>query len=271
MGFSSIIMIVKIIYSVLVLGYFSWLDLKYRDIPDKLVWGSLAIAFILTGVDYNGLIEEFDKYSPIILLTSLIVSIIMVLLMIILYFMDYFGGADIVILSELLVLYPFYGLYEYSIFKHACIIHLPVLIVLLLYATLSLLLIFVARGLYVLIRYYDLLPRKLSFLHRIALSFIGRPVRIRDYLSMKHYYPLEVFEKTSGGGVKRRFRFSFSISEEYYEHQDRIRKLLEKGLVSADDYIWITYGIPFIVPVFIGFLLVLLLGDYPVVALFGSC
>ncbi len=270
MGFSALMLWVKVIYAIVVLSYFSVLDIKYRDIPDKLVWLSLVGAAVLTGIDYSGVTESLVHGDFLVSAISLVVSVIVILLMVLMYFMDYMGGADVIVVSELFILFPFFKLYMLSPFSNLCIIHLPVLLTLLLYSTLSLLLLFLVRGVYGIIKYYKMLPDDLSTAKKLAIIFIGKPVHVRVYLRLKHYYPLEVFE-AGENGVRRSFRLGFNVSEEYYEHQEAIKRLLERGLISDDEYIWVTIGIPFIVPVLLGFLLLLVLGDYPILYFFGGC
>jgi preflagellin peptidase FlaK len=270
LDYYTMITIAKAVYALFILGYFSILDYKYRDIPDKLVWGSLAGSAILLVLSLPDIAYQYSVLNTLVFDVTLFSSIFIMLVLTLMYFLKYMGGADVLVLLDLLLLFPLYGGYRITVLGRSCSIHLSPIIVILLYASLTLLAIILLRGIWNIVRYWRLMPGEAGLALKTALAFIGRPVKISEYLKMKHYYPLELIE-VRDEHVTRRIRLSFSIEEEYYEHQETIRSLLEKGLISGDDYIWVTLGIPFLVPLLFGFIGFILAGDYPLTLLLGVC
>ena len=80
---------------------------------------------------------------------------------------------------------------------------------------------------------------------------------------------LEEF-KVTNEGIERTIRTSFDINEEYTDHQKLIRELISNGLLNPNDYIIITYGIPYIVPILLGTLLFMIFGDLVIQYLFSA-
>ncbi len=266
----SIVMIVKIIYAFMILGYFSILDIKYRDIPDRLIWSSLglSILFLLISIPYY--IVYVKMLNTIIFLTTILVEGLIVSMLILLYFYDLIGGADVVVISELLLLFPLCDLYGYTVLRYECILHIPPVLIALIYASISFVVIFPVKALITLIKYRRFIPRDLSLSKKIILVFTGTVVPVSRYLGMKHYYPLTVFNVVDGRVVKG-FRSTFNISEDYWIHQERLKKLIDEKLISPDEPIWVTYGIPFIVPLLIGYTILILMGDSIFLWAMGIC
>ncbi len=261
---------IKIVYTLIILGYFSILDLKYRDIPDKLVWLSLAGSIILLLISVPSLIVYYSKYNFVLLLSSILIEALIITILVILYYYDYMGGADVIVIAELTLLYPLYKVYNYSIIHYSCIFHLPPVIVILIYASLSFLVILPIKALIILLKYRRYIPKGIPLRLKILLVFTGTIVTVKKYLEMKHYYPLTIIREENGRIVKE-YRSSFNISEDYWVHQEKFRELISKGLLNPNEVIWVTYGIPFIVPLLVGFITLLLIGDFAILKLMGVC
>ncbi len=261
---------IKVVYTLIVLVYFSILDIKYRDIPDKLIWLSLGVSIILALISAPYYISVFHVLPLPLFLVTLLTSMMIVLVLILMYYFGYMGGADVIIIGELAILFPFYAVYGVSLMGRSCMFHLPPIILILLYAASSMILIIVFKVLVGVAMYRRYLPKNTAIFTKILLLAFGRPVRIRDYLGMKHYYPLSVIKETPSG-VEVSYRLGFDVEEEYYEHQEYLRSLINRGVIDPDDYIWVTLGIPFIVPLLLGYLLLLVFGDYPLLSLLGAC
>jgi Archaeal Peptidase A24 C-terminus Type II. len=116
----------------------------------------------------------------------------------------------------------------------------------------------------VIMRYKGALE-KLPRGYRIIVPLLGRPVKIRDYLNgkFKHYYPLQSFT-IDGEKLTVKFRLVTGVNN---AEIDDLRSIVERELLNPDDYIWITPGLPFILYLLIGFTLVLLVGDKPLLTL----
>lgn len=98
-----------------------------------------------------------------------------------------------------------------------------------------------------------------SLWKRGVVVALGYKVMISKFLKKKDFYfPLEDFVLEEGL-VKRRFRLSTRcIDDGSYE---RIRELVDKGIVKEDEEIWVSPAIPLIVNITVGFFIALLYGD----------
>ncbi len=255
----SVLVYVKIAYVVVMLTYFSILDIKYRDIPDKQVWFSLGIAVLLFILSIPGYLELYNiRFFLSYLLMTIVIG---PLILYILYYKDLIGDADVVIASEIAILFPVVKIYDYVYMKTSVVIHLPPIIPILLYTNLLVLVL-----LPIIIVKNIVLHRNIyrgvetGFFKKIVLLATSKPVKVCDYLKMKHVFPLEEFI-IDKDGVKRRFRTTFSIQEDYRDHQERLKELIRKGVIDKDTVMIVTYGIPYLVPMLLGFILFLLIGD----------
>ena len=259
--------IAKICYILIVLTYFSILDIKYRDIPDKHAWASLVGAIILfllsIPIDLNYGLTMFTIYTLVSMLLG-------PLLFYGLYKIDMIGGADVIVVAEISLLFPLPSIYKYTLFARELImpIHLPPILSILLYANLLIAVIIPFNILYNLVKYKNIYRSlKTGLARKIILLATAKPVKAKDYLILKHRYLLEEF-KVTNEGIERTIRTSFDINEEYTDHQKLIRELISNGLLNPDDYIIITYGIPYIVPILLGTLLFMIFGDLVIQYLF---
>ncbi len=256
----------KIVYAIILLIYFSFLDLRDRSIPDKLVWGSLflsGIFFILSLYIY------VQVYPSTLLMFYLILSMITGPgLLTLMYFIRMIGGADVIVITDLALLFPVPVLSPILSTYVGVENVFPPILVIILYSTILFVLIIPIRITYLWTRHRDKLPRELPLHKRVLILVTGTPITVEEFLKKKHYYPLTIYEEENGI-LKKKWRTNFDIEEEYTEHQERIRKLVEKGLLSYKEYIWVTYGIPFIVPLTIGLVVFLLIGDWPLRIIFG--
>ncbi len=264
---SDLLMYVKIIYGLVSLLVFSIYDLRYREIPDKYVWGFLSgciLLFIFSLLICN------TNYPLQFILIYIIMSLVIVPgLFFVLYKLDYIGEADFYVVLGLSILFPLGSIYKYVVFyENSMLIHIPPILVMVLYSTAMLVVLTLLKGLVFGLAWKKYLPKNLGIYKKILLLFIGKPMRIKDFLKSKHYYPLTVF-KPSNEGVEVSYRLSFSVEEEDYRiHQNKLKELIDKGIVDPEQIIWVTYGIPYIVALLFGYLLLLVLGDYPVLFLF---
>ncbi len=255
----EILLYIKIVYTIVMLSYFSILDIKYRDIPDRQVWFSLGVSILLF---LASIPLYLSTYRLLFILVHILIALVVgPLVFYILYLRDLIGDADVVIASELAILYPTPEIYNVVLVKTGLEIHIPPIIPMLLYTNLLIIVLIPVIALKNLLLHHNLYSGlKTGFFRKLVLLATSKPVTVSQYLCMKHTYPLEELY-VENGVLKRRFKTTFSIQEDYREHQERLRELLEKGYVSRDTVIIVTYGIPYVVPMLLGFLLFLVIGD----------
>ncbi|WP_148677212.1 A24 family peptidase C-terminal domain-containing protein [Staphylothermus hellenicus] len=250
--------LVKIAFSLIVLSIFSIYDIKYRDIPGIYVWfflGASIVLFIFTITWYE--------------ITWFLMSFIVMSLLfgggvpLALYFLGYMGSADVIAIVSLAFLFPYTDVYKYSLLASSVGgIHVPPIFVIILYSTIVYLVYLPFKIIYVLLVHRDKLPRNSGYLLKLVYLLTGTPMKVSDYLRKKHYYPLMVFKETDQG-VKVIYRSSFNVEEDYIDHHENLKRLIGKGKISPSNYIWVTYGIPYIVLLLFGLIMLLIVGDYP--------
>jgi len=251
---ANLLDIIKALYSVVFLLVFSIQDYRAREISDSLVYlftGGSVCLFLL-GIYYNGV-------PPLLYLVT---SSIVPLLFLALYFTGLMGEGDVYVVAALTLLYPSPpGLTLYG----APV--LPPMLTITLYSTLLIVVITVAYGFYTIARYHGLL-RDIPPRYRFIYPFIARPMRLRDFFEARFYYPLTIPELLGDGSVRITYRLHYDVEdEEPGRYREVFKSLVEKGLASVDTYIWVSYGIPYIIPLFIGLVLYIMLGDSLVVSL----
>lgn len=256
----------KVVYVLLVLTIFSYYDIKYRDIPDKYVWISLYISVVLFCIS---IFFYFNMYIEYLVIGYVLLSILLGTgLFTTMYLYGLIGKADVFIVSEIALLFPFIDVYELVIYRSKIDLNLPPILPIILYSTLLSLFIALFRTLFVSIKYRDTIPKELSLYKKILLVLIGRPMRVNEFLETKHYYPLTLLEIHNGVLVKK-YRFVFNVEEEDYSiYQNEYREMIRSGYLSSSEVIWVTYGIPFLVPLLLGFIVFIIIGDYLLLKLF---
>ncbi len=262
------VLYLKIVFIISILLLFSYYDIKYRDIPDKLVWFSLFISIVLFAYSIPYYLGEYG--SNLFYAYTLLSLILGIGLFLFLRYLDLIGLADLFVVAEVSLLFPLIDIYRvvYVLVKFP--LHLPPILPIILYSAVLSIVVGLAKSLYFSFKYYDKIPRDLPLIKKIFLLLVGRPMTIREYLSSKHFYPLTVYRIVDNKLVVEH-RLSFSVEEEEYEeHQKIVQDLIDKKYLSPEDYIWVTYGVPYMVPLLLGFLLFLLVGDTPLIMLFSS-
>jgi len=259
----------KLAFTLAILAWFSYYDSKYREIPDKYVWLTFAISLLLFGVSLPYYVSYYRvQVVAIYVIFSILVGIGFFYL---LYVFGLKGKADVFVTAELVFLYPFIDIYELVFLKPRLKTPIPPIMAILIYSALLSILLVVFKSTVAALKHREALPRDIPGYARLMLLVVGKPMRIREYLESKFYYPLTLLI-VEGNSIRKKYRFSFDAEkEDYREHQKYFRELVEKGLVSPEDYIWVTYGIPFIVPLLLGFITFMIVGDVPICYIFGLC
>ena len=88
---------------------------------------------------------------------------------------------------------------------------------------------------------------------KLYLILFGKPVKVRDFLKMRFTYLLTIPRKSEFA-----CRASFSIEEEEESTRKLILKYVNEGILSLDDYIWITPALPHVFFILVGYILSLL-------------
>jgi len=235
--------ILKILFCAPFLIYSCYSDIKTRRVTNKLWLVMLAggSPFIL-----------YDIYSEgFVYLPHLFISVGLIFMFVYLLFqMGTFGGADaksLIVLSIILPVYPrlyisgmnlpinkpLIDLFAFGIFGNAV-----------------LLTIVVPLGLAV----YNL--AKMGFrIDKPAYIFIGYKAKITE-LAGRHIKLIENFEEIDGT-IKQRFkRGGVEVNEKVISE---LKTLSEKGLIRNE--VWVTPGLPFMIPITLGFFVAALYGD----------
>lgn len=261
----TLLIYVKLAFTFLFLTIFSIYDIKFRDIPDKLVWIVLALSIALFTLSTP---FYLDKYGASLFGLYMILSTVIVMAYGLMYLSGLMGLGDVFVMIIFLFLYPLIDIYDLVIWKLQIPYHLPPIVPIALYSAFWGLILGLLKSLIYSIKHRDKIPRDISLSKKILLVLSGRPVKVSEYLRMKHYYPLTIYEVVDGKLVEK-YRVSFKAEEEEpVDHQAELRKLVEQGYLSLDKYIWVTYGIPYIAPLTIGFTTFILVGDTPLILLF---
>jgi len=226
--------VLKISFGAIILLHASYLDVKKREIEE---WHWIALV-VIGFIHAIYLSISFESFSPIIFTAG--VFLLMFALALILFYLGLFGGGDGKILMGLGALLPSlsgkeyaFGLFPISVFDNALImsILLPVVIL-----------------------FYNLAKRdspkeyESSKLKKIVAMMVGYRLKT-DRLSDK-FYPLEEFKE--GKRMIRLFIGDLDFDVTKYKEA-----LKEKGIKD----LWATPGLPFVVPLTIGYLVAVLYGD----------
>ncbi|NPA85680.1 MAG: hypothetical protein GXO07_06760 [Crenarchaeota archaeon] len=248
--------------ALLTLLYASYLDLKTREIPPKLwlIASLLALPATLYEAHYFAARGALGYVVAVVVSSAIIIGI--------LAFMSWkglIGGADVLALAFLTVSVPWYP------FSFGLRAFVPVPLLTLFYAT-------ILGVLWLPIRALSNLRSEKFLSHARELGLGGakllrlaasaKVVTVKEYMNMKFWYPLEIF-KEKGEELEHELRTTFSVEEEHEDHQKRMKELVERGLLSEDRYIFVSYGVPFLVYITLGFVLALAIGDIPLRALFA--
>lgn len=242
------ISILKIILSSTILLYTSYLDIKSREVEPKIwiIYGGLG--------GFLTLIELFRNNLSII---HIILSIgIALAIGFVSFYFGLFGGADFLAILSISITHPwppFNPLFQ-------LIIPYPFILTVILNSLLMSLIVPLINVTKNFRNYNFLINSNIPFKYKVFFIFLGYPIKVSKYLKMKYLFPLMIFEDLNGK-LSVKYRLTFNIDEEHANHQLKLKKLIEKGFISADDVIWVTQGVPLLVFITIGYFISLMLGD----------
>ena len=235
----NFISIVRIVVTIVIFVILSIFDIKTREIDPKLWIFIIPIFAFLSVMDI-----EFNSISISIIKQYVIGIIVDSIIAFAFYFFGLFGGADMFALIALSIAVPIVGfviIYQLLLIVYSGIIGLLIILLFLL--------LNIAK------KNWEKLPSNIGVFKKIALMSMAIPVPIKELDRYKFFYPLTIYNcKDNQKHVI--IRLSFDIEEDYSQHIREIKKLLEIGCINDNEYIWITYGIPFLVNLTISYILV---------------
>jgi len=246
----------RILLSVAILGYASWVDLKTREIYD-LVWIVSGAAGLLLGLYevYLGEVTLIGLAFPVLFSAALSALLGRVGL---------FGGADVWAFITLSIIHPsrpgypwpLLGIvsviYPLSIFSNSAI------------AGASFALVLLARNIVTMLAGGPLFEgiSSDSSWRKLVVMFTGVKLRLDSVRGPPFQYPLECPQGEGGG--ERRLILMPDINDDDTA-REIFRRLEEGGVEEA----WVSNTLPFLVFIAIGYVLTVLLGDIVLYLLSG--
>jgi preflagellin peptidase FlaK len=235
--------ILKILFCTPFLLYSCYSDIKTRRVTNRL-W-----LVMLAGGVFFVLYDIMTKGTQYIMLLFLSAGLIFVLVYI-LFQLGTFGGADaksLIVISIILPSYPVFSAFGFDFPLNKPLLDLFSFGIL---GNAVMLTVVVPLGLAV----YNTSRMGLHIDNPLYI-FIGYKSRISD-LADKHIKLIQSFEEENGL-VKFRFRRGgVEIDETVIS---KLKVLSEKGIIN--DEVWVTPGLPFMIPITLGFFVTVVYGD----------
>jgi preflagellin peptidase FlaK len=246
----------RILLSLVMLGYTSWVDMKTREIYD-LIW----VIFGALGL----IICVYEVYTGTLPFWGLGISIVFsAILSLVLGYMGLFGGADVFAFITLAILNPFQPrgvnpslgfvsiIYPLSLFSNSALAGVSFAIFLLLR---NLFLSFGGRSLF---SNYSTSP----LWRKLVLMATGMRVDIGKVRGPPFQYPLEM---PSEDGLSERKLIVMPDIQDDEGAEDIFRSLKEQGVGE----VWVSQTLPFLFFILVGYIVTLVIGDIALYALIG--
>jgi preflagellin peptidase FlaK len=235
--------ILKVLFCIPFLLYSCYTDIKTRRVTNKL-W-----LVMLAGIAFFVLYDILTQGTPYIISLFLSAGSIFILVYI-LFQLGTFGGADAKSLIVISIILPSYPLIQ--AFGHNFPLNMP-LIDLFAFGILGnavLLTIVVPLSLAA----YNIFRLGLNIDYPLYI-FIGYKCRISN-LPDKHIKLIQSYEEEKGKIIFRFKRGGIEINEDVISE---LKALSDKGLIK--DNVWVTPGLPFMIPITLGFFVAVFYGD----------
>ena len=235
--------LLKILFCIPFLLYSCYSDIKTRRVTNKL-W-----QVMLAGSAFFVLYDILTKGTPYIIFLFLSAGSIFVLVYI-LFQIGTFGGADaksLIVISIILPAYPVIQAFGQNFPLNKPLIELFSFGIL---GNAVFLTVVVPLGLAA----YNIIKLGLKIDHPLYI-FIGYKSSISN-LANKHIKLIQSFEEENG---QVKFRFKRGGVEINDEVISELKALSNKGLIK--DEIWVTPGLPFMIPITLGFFVAVFYGD----------
>jgi len=239
--------ILKILFCTPFLLYSCYSDIKTRRVSNKLWLAMLALGSVF--VVYDIWNYGFPYLVWIIISTGLTFVFVYIL-----FQLGVFGGADAKSLIVLSIIFPVYP--DFIIFNSGFPIHDPLplfrdFFAFGIFENAVLLTIVVPLGL----AFYNL--SKMGFhIEKPLYAFIGYKTKISELSQKRHIKLIEGFEI-----INNKFRFYFKRGGVELDEEViiELKNASKKGLIKDD--VWVTPGLPFMIPITLGFLVAAFYGD----------
>ena len=220
----------------------------YSDIRTRRVTNSTWLLMLAGGVFF--VLFDISVYGIPYLLRLFISAGFIFLFVYILFQLGMFGGADAKSLIVLSIIFPVYPAFQ--AFGYVFPLNMPLidLFALGIFGNAVLMTAVVPIGLAV----YNLIKMGLHIEDPLYI-FIGYKSRISD-LPGKHIKLIQNFEVVNG---EVKFRFKRGGVEIDLKTVLELKALSEKGLIK--DEVWVTPGLPFMIPITTGFFMAVIYGD----------
>ncbi|MBP1910577.1 A24 family peptidase C-terminal domain-containing protein [Methanolobus bombayensis] len=237
--------LLKVLACMPFLLYSCYSDIKTRRVSND-VW------FMMFGVGFIFIMYDLMTYGLPYLMRNVLSFLFIFAFVYILFQLGAFGGADAKILMVISLIIPtfptieigstslpvngvpFINLFAFSVFGNSVILT-----------------VIVPIGLFL----YNLIKNPSESLKRPHYMFIGYLTPISK-LQKGHFRMLDSYSRTKDGVD---FRFTRSGTEITSEVISELKKLQQEGKVK--DGVWITPGLPFMIPITAGFLTAVIFGD----------
>ncbi len=235
--------ILKVLFCMPFLLYSCYTDIKTRRVTNKLWLVMLAgsVFFVL----YDIMTEGVPYLLRLLISAGLIFALVYIL-----FQLGSFGGADaksLIVISIILPSYPAIRVFGQNFPLNDPLIPMFAFGVL---GNAVLLTVVVPIGLAV----YNIFRMGLHIDNPLYI-FIGYKSRISD-LADKHIKLIQSFEEENG---RIKFRFKRGGVEINEDVISELKTLSEKGLMK--DEVWVTPGLPFMIPITLGFFVAVFYGD----------
>jgi preflagellin peptidase FlaK len=220
----------------MVLAVLSVYDIKFRELPPKLVASSLLLLGLLR------LIEGFSLDKRI-LAVYIIFDILILLIISVIAYMKLLGWGDVAAIAIICVSAP-------TPVPPSKILPPPLLT--LVYYVIIVTVLMAANLIINIIKYRKYLS-KLPPKYRLLYLIMARPRKAIDIIrNPGWWYPLNLCGKYS---------LSFDIYLDPPDISRKVRQAIESGCLKRDDIVWVTYGLPGVPIITIAYVIALLIGD----------
>jgi uncharacterized membrane protein len=247
---------VKIVVTLVVLSILAVEDYKTRELDARLVYAFLGFSIAALVADL--ILCALPLWAKLFYVVFSIIPLGG--LFGFLYKSGLSGDGDFYIALALGAAFASPEVYTVTLAKWGLI---PPALAIVLYSSFVAIVFSLINALMVLAKYKGVL-RTLPIKYRFIIPLLGRPIKISDYIgrSYAHYYLLQRFKVE-----ENRLVVEWKLLTRLDNAGDEVKRLVEEGVLDPSMYIWATPGLPFIVYFLAGFLLLLVLGDYPITAL----
>jgi len=227
------------IVALTILALLSFYDIKTRNIPNKVAYTGLVLVLILRVVTYYKYGHPLFGYLKFYILFSGILVAVLALTAI----TGVMGWGDVFSFIIVMVAQPLPSL---------SVKLLPPLLVTVMLFSISIILLFIVQLTYNLLFNFRHIVDLGYARYRIIYPLIGKPMKIRNILVSKWWYPLNLCNKYS---------IRFNIYMDPPDVHRLVRDAIKRGCHNENDYVWVTYGVPGVAIIALSYLLTLIIGD----------